>query len=112
MWWTAIPITLAVLIFVGAIVLIIYCVHKSKVWTEEKIKRLPDIDYTQIIGSGGGESGSVTMHGSAGTNFGSYSSRPTTKFLVVYLNGEQEIVSVDDNSKLCKEYLNRLKKAD
>lgn len=106
----AVTITLSLFLLAFAIGIIIWYVQKNKKKTEERIKRLPEVDFTQIIGSSGGETGSVVTYGNSGANFGAYSSAPTTKFLVVYLNGENEIVSVLDNSKLCKEYLLRLKK--
>lgn len=96
--------------FVAAAAVMVTLISNKKRKTEERLQRVSEIDYTQIIGSGGGSYGGVTTFGSAGMNTGSYSSAPVTKFLVVYLNGRQEIVTVNDNSALCKEYLSKLKK--
>ncbi|MDE6355748.1 MAG: hypothetical protein K2L67_00705 [Clostridia bacterium] len=91
-----------------AVSVFLFIRHKQK--TDERLSRLHDIDYTQILKSSGGDIGSVTTYGNNGnTNYGSYHTSPTTKFLVVYLNGEREIVTVNDNSRLCQEYLLRLK---
>lgn len=105
-----VSVVFSVIIIAITIGIVTWFAYKNKRKTEESLKRLPEVDYTQIIGSSGGETGSVVTYGNSGANFGAYSSAPTTKFLVVYLNGENEIVSVLDNSKLCKEYLLKLKK--
>lgn len=94
------------------VLLIAFCVfmiirHRSK--TNERLQRLNDIDYTQILKSNGGETGSVTTHQNGNVSYNSFHTAPSTKFLVVYLNGDREIVTVNDNSTLCKEYLLRLK---
>ena len=110
------PLTTIIVVFVIffglTIGISVFLIIRNSKKTEERLSRLSEIDYTQIIGSSGGNNGTVYTHGNNGTNIGTYSSPPTTKFLVVYLNGEREIVSVRDNSRLCDEYLLRLKKDD
>lgn len=82
---------------IGLPILIITCILGSVIviryYQRDKrihMEKVQNIDYTQIIPTGGAAGG--------------------TKFLVVYLSGESELVVVDNNSSLCKEYLQKLKK--
>lgn len=95
-------------IFALTIILMLVMMRKKSRQHSEHLAKTPDIDYTKIISSGGGESGSVMMHGSDG-GMGSFSSAPFTKFLVVYLDGTNEIVTANDGSELSKIYLSKLK---
>ena len=54
-----------------------------------------------------GESFSVSSSGKVSS--GTFSTTSTTKFLVVYKNGDKDLVTVNDNSRLCKAYLMKIK---
>lgn len=95
-------------IFALTIVLMLVMIRNKSRQHSRHLAKTPDIDYTQILSSGGGTSGSVMMHGGDG-GMGSFSSAPVTKFLVVYLDGANEIVTVNDGSELCKIYLSKLR---
>ena len=70
----------------------------------ERASRITEVDYTEIIASGNRIDGFIS-NGS-----GSVHSHPSTKFLVVYKNGNREIVNTADGSELCNLYLQLLKK--
>lgn len=103
-------IVFGVIVIVLVIIFLISFYYKNKKKTEEWLNRINEVAYTQIIGSNGGESGTIVTYGKSGANIGGFSTSSSTKFLVVYFSGEREIVTVFDNSKLCKEYLMKLKK--
>ena len=77
--------------------------NKEKNYINELTKRLPYVDYTEIISSSNG----VSTEGISSFNF---NTRATTKFLVVYKSGQKHIVLLDDNSPLFNEYVKLLKK--
>ena len=82
-------ITIISIILVTGIIIRYYRRYEKK-----HLERVANIHYTQILPTGGDNSVSIT------------------KFLVVYLSGESEIISVHNNSRLCKEYSQRLKTDD
>ena len=84
---------------------------KYKEFNKEMMSRLPEVEYTEIISSSNGNSGTIGIISSDGVvGSGSYSSRPITKFLVVYKFGYKQIVSVYDGEPLFNEYVLRLRK--
>ncbi len=99
---------------IGFIVLFIACwviwIVKELEFKKELKRRLPDVAYTEIVSSSNGSNGTVsTLNSNGGVGFGSYRSRPTTKFLVVYTSGYKQIVTIEDGTALFKEYVARLR---
>ncbi len=85
--------------------------RKKKAFNDEMMRRLPDIEYTEIISSSNSSRGNVTTFNfNGGVGFGSYGSPATTKFLLVYKSGFKEIVNITDGTPLFNEYVMRLKK--
>ena len=83
---------------------------KDKEFNEEMMRRLPEVEYTEIVSSSNGSNGNVsTFNSHGGVGFGSYSSLPTTKFLVVYKSGYKQIVNLRDGIPLFNEYVRLLK---
>ncbi|GEM_PF-4947100 len=113
------PFEIYVITFISVIIItmifsmtIIYIIKNRKEQNKsylKRLERLSDVEWTQILSTNGSNMGSVTMYRKDGADFGTYSSVPMTKFLVVYFGGEREIVEVRDNSDLCKAYLEKLK---
>ncbi len=85
--------------------------RKRKEFNEEMTRRLPEVEYTEIISSSNGGSGTVsTLNSNGGVGFGSYDSRSTTKFLLVYKSGYKQIITIEDRNPLFNEYVALLKK--
>ena len=83
---------------------------KDKEFNEETMRRLPEVEYTEIVSSSNGSNGTIsTFNSDGGVGYGSYSSRPTTKFLVVYKSGYKQIVNLRDGIPLFNEYVRLLK---
>lgn len=109
-----IPIILFAIIGFGLIIFFITALFKKekkdKEFNEEMMRRLPEVEYTEIISSTSGSNGTVSAFNSDGDmGFGSYSSHPTTKFLVVYKSGYKQIVNLRDGIPLFNEYVKLLK---
>ena len=99
-----------VVIFIMILMIILIKIRKKQnKFYLERLERLSDVEWTQILSTNGSNMGSVTMYRKDRVDFGTYSSVEMTKFLVVYFGGEREIVTVRDNSDLCKAYLEKLK---
>jgi len=97
----------------GSIFFLIFMLHRRKrqdeEFNEEMMKRLPEVEYTEIVSSSNGNNGTIGTFNSDG-GFGSDSSRPTTKFLVVYKSGYKQIVILRDGIPLFNEYVKLLRK--
>lgn len=110
-----IPVILFAVVGFGFVIFFILMLHKrekqDKEFNEEMMRRLPEVEYTEIVSSANGSNGTVsTFNSDGGVGFGSYSSRPTTKFLVVYKSGDKQIVNLRDGIPLFNEYVRLLKK--
>ena len=89
---------LVVLILAIMIGIIVALHRKRKRFVTERMERVQEILYTEIISSGFvGYPGKMTVNACM------------TKFLVVYKNGEKELVDVADDSEICKIYLGFVK---
>ncbi len=105
-----ITVILNVVVIIGAIVFLICMLYKNKKRDKELMRRLPEVEYTEIISSTNGNNGIIsTFNTNGGVGFGSYSSCPTTKFLVVYKSGYKQIVNLRDSKPLFNEYVRLLK---
>ena len=98
----------------GFVVLFIKALGKrekdDKDFNEEMMRRLPEVEYTEIVSSSNGGSGFVsTFNSDGGVGGGSYGSHPTTKFLVVYKSGYKQIVNLRDGIPLFNENVRLLK---
>lgn len=114
-WFALIPVIIFAVVAFGFIFLFISNLHKKekqeKEFIDEMTRRLPDVEYTEIVSSSNGSNGTVsTFNSNGGVGYGSYSSRPTTKFLVVYKSGDKQIVNLRDGIPLFNEYVRLLKK--
>lgn len=110
-----IPVIMFAVLGFGFVFFFIFALHKKekkeKEFIEEMIRKLPDVEYTEIVSSSNGNSGTIaTFNSNGGVGYGSYSSRPTTKFLVVYKSGDKQIVSLRDGIPLFNEYVRLLRK--
>lgn len=107
-------IIIFVIIFtvIGFIIFLAYSKHKKeKEFDEEMMRRLPDVEYTEIVSSSNGNGGAIsTFNSSGGVGYGFYGSQSTTKFLVVYKSGDKQIVNLLDGSQLFNEYVRLLRK--
>ncbi len=84
--------------------------HKTKEYYKELTRRLPEVEYTEIVVSSNGSSGSFSTYNTfGGVGGGSYESSPKTKFLVVYKSGYKQVVSVEDKNPLFDKYVLLLK---
>ncbi len=94
-----IPLILFALMAIGLVVFFIVILvlrdQKEQNFNDEMTRRLPEIEYTQIVSTA---RGSNLDH-----------SPPMTKFLIVYKSGDKQIVNLRDGSKLFNECVQRLK---
>lgn len=104
-----IPVILFAVVAFGFVFFILYKKNKIKEFNKEMMRRLPEVEYTEIVSSSNGNNGTVSTFNSDGGIFGSYSSYPTTKFLVVYKSGYKQIVNLRDGIPLFNEYVRLLK---
>lgn len=114
-WLALIPAIIFAIVGFGFVFLFISNLRKKekqeKEFINEMMKRLPDVEYTEIVSSSNGSNGTVsTFNLNGGVGYGSYSSRSTTKFLVVYKSGDKQIVNLRDEIPLFNEYVRLLKK--
>ena len=99
------------LVILGFVIFAVYSKQKDKEFNNEMMKRLPDVEYTEIVSSSHGCHGSISVLNSDGEGgYGSYRSCLTTKFLVVYKSGYKQIINLRDGTPLFNEYVNLLKK--
>ncbi len=108
------PVIMFAVLGFGFIVFFIVALYrkekKDKEFNEEIMRRLPEVEYTEIVSSSNGNNGTVsTFNSDGGVGFGSYSSRPTTKFLVVNKSGYKQTVNLRDGIPLFNEYVRLLK---
>ncbi|MDE6504750.1 MAG: hypothetical protein K2L42_02650 [Clostridia bacterium] len=115
LWFALLPTIIFAVIAFCFILFLIYFLHKrkkkNKEFIDEMMRRLPGVDYTEIIASSYCNNGTISTFNSNGeVGYGSYNSRPTTKFLVVYKSGDKQIVNLLDGTPLFNEYVQLLKK--
>ncbi len=104
-----------IVIAFGALFFLFFMLNKrkkqEKEFNEKLMKKVPEIEYTEIVSSSNGNNGIISTFNTDGDiGFGSYNSLPTTKFLVVYRSGHKEIVNLRDGTPLFNEYVRLLKK--
>lgn len=108
------PVVMFVVIAVVFVCLLLYSLQKrenqDREFNEEMMRKLPEVEYTEIVSSSNGNKGTIsTFNSDGGVGFGSYNSRPTTKFLIIYKSGDKQIVNLRDGTPLFNEYVNYLK---
>lgn len=75
-WLALIPAIIFAVVAFGFVFFFIFGLHKKekqeKEFIDEMMKRLPDVDYTEIVSSSNGNNGTVsTFNSNGGVGFGS-----------------------------------------
>lgn len=83
---------------IAIIIIFVVLFRKQKERRQDLEKKIPYIDYTELIGASDYRPGYR------------YNYAPIIKFLVTFKTGEKQIVSIPERSPLCQKYIDLLKR--